>query len=131
MSKNQFFAAAFSLTFVAGPRAQSEASALGDVSELPIASASSLPLAGSVLVIKRIDTGIYVTRYMLERESDGAQMELEVAGRGVKQAAVRVGATVTAKAHSTGILLVAGQEEIAFVPNALGRALLQDDRVTL
>jgi hypothetical protein len=101
------------------------------VSELPIASASSLPLAGSVLVIKRIDTGIYVTRYMLERESDGAQMELEVAGRGVKQAAVRVGATVTAKAHSTGILLVAGQEEIAFVPNALGRALLQDDRVTL
>jgi hypothetical protein len=146
MSRNQFFAAAFSLAFVGGAaRAQSEASALSDLSALPIASVAAsaqaagaslavpavLSAAGGVFVVKSVEVSAYATLYTLERVSDGTRLSIEVATRGVKQASVLAGTTVTATVLSTGIVLTAGSEAIAFVPNALGRALLHNERITL
>jgi hypothetical protein len=146
MSRNQFFAAAFSLAFVGGAaRAQSEASALSDLSALPIASVAAsaqaagaslavpavLSAAGGVFVVKSVEVSAYATFYTLERVSDGTRLSIEVATRGVKQASVLAGTTVTATVLSTGIVLTAGSEAIAFVPNALGRALLHNERITL
>lgn len=146
MSRNQFFAAAFSVAFVAGgARAQSEASALSDLSALPVASVGAgseaagaslavpavLSAAGAMFIVKSVEAGAYATVYVLERVSDGARVSVEVATRGVRQASVVAGTAVTATAVSTGIVLAAGSEAIAFVPNALGRALLHGERIAL
>lgn len=141
-----FFAAAFSLAFVAGAaRAQSEASAFGDLSALPIASvagalqaggaSAALPAAlaasGAVFVVKGVAASAYATVYTLEGISDGARISVEIAGRGARQASVVTGTVVTATTISTGTVLAAGSEAIAFIPNALGRALLHNERITL
>jgi hypothetical protein len=133
MSRTQFFAAAFSLAFVAGAaRAQSDASAPLDVSGLPIASAAApavLSSPGAVFVVRGVQAGAYATVYTLERVADGARVNVEVATRGLRPASVAAGATVTATLLSTGVVLTAASEAIAYVPNALGRALLHTERV--
>jgi hypothetical protein len=141
-----FFAAAFSLAFVAGgARAQSEASALGDLSALPVASVAgasqaggasaallaALAASGAVFVVKGVEASAYATVYTLEGVSDGARISVEIAGRGARQASVVAGTVVTATTISTGTVLAAGSEAIAFIPNALGRALLHNERITL
>jgi hypothetical protein len=141
-----FFAAAFSLAFVAGgARAQSEASALGELSALPVASVAgasqaggasaallaALAASGAVFVVKGVEASAYATVYTLEGVSDGVRISVEIAGRGARQASVVAGTVVTATTISTGTVLAAGSEAIAFIPNALGRALLHNERITL
>jgi hypothetical protein len=123
---HQFFAAAFSLAFVAGAaRAQSEAGALDDVSALPVASVGlggAIAAPGAVFVVKGVDASAYATVYALERVTDGARLSVEIAGRRAASTAIATGRVVTAKGTSTGIVLAADQQAIAFIPNALGRA---------
>jgi hypothetical protein len=63
--------------------------------------------------------------------SDGARVSVEIAARAMDPPRVLAGATVTPTVLNTGVVLVAGSEAIAFVPNALGRALLNSGRLTL
>jgi hypothetical protein len=126
-------------------RAQGEASAPSAVSALPLASvvvgASAaggasvavpvmLSAAGAVFVVKAVEIGALSTVYVLERASDGARASVEVAGRGVANASVVAGALVTVSVVGSGVILSAAGEAIAFLPNALGRALLHSERIT-
>jgi hypothetical protein len=132
VKRNQSFAAAFSLAFVAGgERAQSEAEALGDLCALPLASVSPRGAlsSGAVFVVKRVDESAYATAYSLERVSDGARVSIEIATRGVRHVTLLTGTTIKATLLNTGMVLTAGSEAIGFVPNALGRALLHSERV--
>ena len=136
MSRNQqFFAAAFSLAFVAGAaRAQSEASTLCDVSGLPIASlagASAAAPAGAAFIVKSVEATAYTTMLRLERTSDGADMTVRIGGRAVKQTSVLAGTTLTATAISTGTVLMTDRQAVAFVPNALGAALMRRERIAI
>lgn len=135
MSRNQFFAAAFSLAFVAGgARAQSETSAFSDLAALPIASVAApavLSAAGAVFVVKSVAASAYAAVYSLERVSDGARVSVEIVTRGMAPPRVLAGATVTPTVLNTGVVLVTGSQAVAFVPNALGRALLNNGRPTL
>ncbi len=123
-------------------RAQSELSAL---SALPVASvvvgASAaagaviaipvvLSTAGAVLVIKTVEKTARGTLYVLERASDGAQASIEIVGKGVAGASMVVGASVVVSVVSAGVILSAAGEAVAFIPNALGRALLHNERLT-
>lgn len=131
-------------------RAQSEASALSALSALPLASVVvgasavagsavagsvvAVPLvlstAGAVLVVKTVESTVRGTLYVLERASDGAQASIEIVGRGVGGASLAVGSSVTVSVVGAGVLLSAAGEAIAFLPNALGRALLHNERLT-
>lgn len=137
MSKNQFFAAAFSLAFVAGAaRAESEASCLGEAAALPVASVAAGPavpcaspasfatLTGAEFIVRGVEASAYCTRYTLERVSDGAPLRVEIAGRGVKHVPVAAGKLVVATMVSTGVVLSVAGRAIAFAPNALGRAVM-------
>jgi hypothetical protein len=128
MSRNQqFFAAAFSLAFVAGAaRAQSEAASLGELAQLPIATIAPavLPASGGEFLVRASECSGYAVVYALERLCDGMAVQVEVAGRGARPSGLARGSVVSAKPFSTGIVLLSGSEAIAFVPNALGRALL-------
>ena len=126
-------------------QAQSEASALSAVSALPIASVVvgstaaastvvALPVvlltAGAVLVVKTVQSTARGTVYLLERASDGAQASVEIGARAVSGTALAVGSVVTVSVIGAGVVLSAAGEAIAFIPNALGRALLFNEKVT-
>jgi hypothetical protein len=128
-------------TVLMAPRlayAQSEVSALSALSALPIASvvvgASAvagsvvavpvvLSTTGAVLVVKTVESTARGTVYVLERASDGARVSL--AG-----SMLMVGASLVVTLVSAGVLLSAAGEAIAFLPNALGKALLYNERQT-
>ena len=135
-----------SAVLAAGPaRAQSEISALSAMSALPVASVVgsasavtgslvAVPLmlstAGVVLVVRAVEVSARGTVYVLERASDGARASVEIVGRGVGAVSIVAGTAVTVSVIGAGVLLSAAGEAIAFLPNALGRALLHNERLT-
>jgi hypothetical protein len=125
--------------------AQSEASLV--LSALPIASvvvvagasatASAvvavpviLSTAGTVLVVKAVESTVRGTVYVLERVSDGARASVELAGKAAGGASIVAGTAVTVSVIGAGVVLSALGEAIAFIPNELGRALLYNERLT-
>lgn len=128
--------------------AQSGVSTLSALSVLPVASvlgaadasahaaggsvvaSTMLSTAGALLVVKTVEVSARGTVYVLERASDGARFSVEVIGRGVGAVSMVAGTAVTVSVISTGVLLSAAGEVLAFLPNALGRALLHNERLT-
>ena len=122
-----------------------DASALSMLSALPVASVVvgasaaagavlavpvALSAAGAVLVVKSVEIGARSSIYVLERASDGAQVSIEVMNRSAQVASLTVGTAMTVSVIGAGVVLSAAGEAIAFVPNALGRALLHNERLT-
>jgi hypothetical protein len=125
--------------------AQSEASAISALSALPIASvvvgASAvagsviavpivLSTTGAVLVVKTVESTARGTIYVLERASDGARVSLEIAGKAVTGSVLFAGASVLVIVVGAGVVLSVAGEAIAFLPNAIGNALLHSERLT-
>ena len=102
------------------------AAGVGAVSAAPLV----LSAAGAVFTVKVVEVSARGTVYVLERASDGARVSVEVAGRGVGAASLAVGTGVTVSVIGAGLVLSAAGEAIAFIPNAIGRALLHNERVT-
>jgi hypothetical protein len=129
-----------------GPaRAHNELSAVSALSALPIASLAygasvtagavlavpvALSAAGAVLTVRAVESGARGSIYVLERASDGARVSVEVAHRGTNAASLAMGTAVTVGVIGAGIVLSAAGEAIAFIPNALGQALLHNERLT-
>lgn len=126
-------------------RAQSEASAA--VSLMPVASVVALagaagasagavlalPVAlsvgGAVLSVVAVQASATGTVYLLERASDGARASVEVSVRGGRAVAQGVGTVVECSLIGAGVVLSVAGEVLAFVPNALGQALLHNERL--
>ncbi|GAB1386179.1 hypothetical protein MASR1M59_13270 [Melaminivora sp.] len=123
-------------------RAHSEASLA--LSLMPVASVlasgtgvalagAALPLAlsasGALLTVTALQASAIGTVYVLERASDGARVSVEVAGRAAQASAVGVGTLVSCSVIGSGVILSVAGEVLAFVPNALGRALLYNERL--
>lgn len=134
------------LTAITWPAyAQSEASAA--VSLLPVASVvgaasvgsmgvsalATLPIAlsvaGAALTVQAVQASATGTVYLLERASDGAQVSVEVVRRGTSMVAHGVGTVVVCSVIGTGVVLSVAGEVLAFIPNALGRSLLHNERL--
>jgi hypothetical protein len=96
------------------------------VSAVPVA----LAVSGAVLTVKAVEVSARGTVYVLERASDGARASVELSGRAALGVAASVGAAVTVSVIGTGILLSLAGEVLCFIPNALGKALLHNERVT-
>jgi len=146
MISTNLAAAALVLGLVAGApaRAHGEASAVSAVSALPLASVvvgagaaasavAAVPVvlstAGAVLVVKTVESTARGTVVVLERASDGAQASIELGARAAGAASLAAGTLVTVSVIGAGVLLSAAGEVIAFIPNALGRALLHNERL--
>ena len=149
--KSLGLAGALALSLAASPaRAQSEASLV--LSALPVAvvvgtgsaaagsvavagaAVSAVPVAlsvvGATLVVKAVEVTASGTLYLLERASDGAQASVRIAGNVASGVVMGVGTVVAVSAIGTGLLLSTAGEVLAFIPNALGRALLHNEKVT-
>ena len=126
-------------------KAQSEATALSTLSALPLASviisgaaatgaALAMPVAlstaGALLVVRLVEVSARGTVYVLERASDGVRTSVAIASSAVSGTALSVGTLVTVSVIGSGAVLSAAGEAIAFLPKALGRALLHNERLT-
>jgi len=132
-------AVATALVLTVSPaRAQSQVSlalsALPVASVVGTASVSVVPLAfsvaGAALVVKAVEVTASGMVYLLERVSDGTRVSLEVSGRAASAISLGVGTAMVVSVISTGVLLSAAGEVLAFIPNELGRALLHNERIT-
>jgi hypothetical protein len=81
-------------------------------------------------VVRSVNASARGTVYVLERASDGARYSVEVMGKGLKASATVVGAVVSSTAMASGVMLVSAGEVLAFIPNAIGQALLHNERLT-
>ena len=94
-----------------------------------VALPAALSVAGAVLTVQAVHVSAVGTVYLLERASDGAQASVEVLGRGALSAAQGVGTVVACSVIGTGVVLSVAGEVLAFIPNALGRSLLHNERL--
>jgi hypothetical protein len=131
-------AATLAAATMAPAHAHGDASALSTLSALPVASivgsVVAVPLAlsvtGAVLTVTAVEASTVGVVLVLERASDGARASVELTGRGLAGLVMGVGAVIDCSVIGSGVLLSAAGEAIAFIPNALGRALLHDERLS-
>lgn len=130
-------AAALSLGAIATPAAAhpgdaSTASALSLA--LPVAVSVAAPVAiltgGVVLTVVSVHASTVGTVWVLERASDGARASVTFAGRAAEASAVALGGAVVVTALSTGWVLSAAGQAIAFIPNEVGASLLRSEALT-
>jgi hypothetical protein len=146
-AKKHLIAAVFALALAGASlaRAQTDASAVSAVSALPVASVvvdasaaagaslagpALLSAAGAVFVVKAVEATALSTVYALERVSDGARVSVQVAAGGINNASIAAGSMVTVSVIGAGVIVSAAGQAIAFIPNAIGRALLHNERLT-
>jgi hypothetical protein len=130
LMKQRFLAGALALGLLATVPAQArnDASAYSALSTLPLASVAAV--GGAAVAAPVLLSSAQGTVFVLERAADGARASVEIAGRAAAGSALAVGTVVTVSVISAGVLLSAGGEVIAFIPNEVGRALLHHERVS-
>jgi hypothetical protein len=119
----------------AHPPAPSQASAASSALSigLPIAVSVGPALvlsAGVSLTVVAVQATAIGTVWVLQRASDGAQISVQWAASGVAAASVGVGTVLAVTVISTGWLLSAAGEAIAFIPNEIGASLIHHERIT-
>jgi hypothetical protein len=119
------------LTVAHAQPAVSDASAL---SALPIAVSVTAPVmllsAGATLTVVAVEASATGAVWVLQRASDGARASVKLSAQAAKSLSVAAGTVVVVSAVSTGWVLSAASEAIAFIPNEIGAALLYNERVT-
>ncbi len=122
---------ASNLATVSAQSSVSEASAL---SALPIAVSVAAPVmllsAGAVLTVVAVEASATGAVWVVERASDGARATVRLSAAAAGGLSVAAGTAVVVTAISTGWVLSAASQAIAFIPNEIGAALLYNERVT-
>ena len=116
---------------VAHPPNASDASVL---SALPIAISVAAPVmilsAGATLTVVAVEATSAGTTWVLERASDGARASVTLSGQAAAGLSIAVGTAVVVTAFSAGWVLSEAGRAIAYIPNAIGAALLYNERIT-
>jgi hypothetical protein len=105
-------------------------SVVGGAASAALALPAALSVGGAALSVVAVEAAVDGTVYLLERASDGARVSVKVLGRVADRASVMVGTAVTVSVIGTGVVLSAAGEVLAFVPNAIGRALLYNEKLS-
>ncbi len=117
----------------------SEASATGAASILaspvlslegkPIEASAALGLGGVFLVVGVAQGASEVVSLTIKGVEAGSTFIVKASTLGVKAASVVVGSSLRVVAESTGYALMASGQLLAFIPNAIGQALLYQSQV--
>lgn len=97
------------------------------LAEASVVLPAALSIAGAILTIQAVQVSAIGTVYVLERASDGARVSIEVSARAGTASAHAVGEAVACSVIGTGVILSVAGEVLAFIPNALGKALLYNE----
>ena len=127
-------AAAITLAPLSAARAQSTLSDASALSLLPVAVSIAAPVmllvAGASLTLVAVEASAAGTVWVVERASDGARATLRFSGHVVGGASAAIGTAIIVTAVSTGWVLSAAGQAIAFIPNEIGAALLHNERLS-
>jgi hypothetical protein len=127
-------AAAIAIAPMSTAHAQSGVSEASALSLLPVAVSVAAPVmllaAGASLTLVAVEASATGTVWVLERASDGARATLRFSGQVAGGVSTGIGAAILVTAVSTGWVLSAAGEAIAFIPNQIGAALLHNERLT-
>jgi hypothetical protein len=114
--------------------AHSELSEASAMSALPVAVSVAAPVmllaGGAALTVVSVQASATGTLWVLERAFDGARATLQFSGHVAGASLAAAGTAVLVTALSSGWLISAAGQAIAFVPNAIGASLLYNERVT-
>ena len=116
------------MSILAAPVVSVAASGHGD-SAGPAAGSVAVVLGGAYVVSgigQSVADGVEV---VLTSVSSAAKLSVKLAGRTADAIGLSVGTTVQVVSETTGTLLVASGKVVAFIPNALGEALLSQKRL--
>lgn len=121
-----------------------QAQASGDQASSALSNASGLVAQGSAtvvygslsavaasgaVVIESVQLAGDASMVVLAGASGAASATLRLSGKAIEGASLVAGASVVVLAVSTGYVLVAAGQVLAFVPNEIGRSLLHHSRV--
>ena len=95
-----------------------------------VAIPAALAVSGAVLIVKTIEVSARGTFFVLERASDGVQISLQLSERLAETVVIGVGTAVVVTVISTGAVLSAAGQAFTFFPNATGRTLLHNERIS-
>ena len=105
------------------------ASVAGGAASAVAAVPAVLLASGALLTVKAVAVSARGTVVVLERASDGAAASIELGAAAASGLALSVGTVVTTTVIASGVILSAAGEALCFIPNAIGRALLYQERV--
>jgi hypothetical protein len=106
------------------------ASVAGSVADGNPLHGSELAVVGSSFVVAGIVQGTKDSvEIILDAASGSGKVSVKLAKSAFEKAGVSMGTAVQAVAESTGTLLIASGKVLAFIPNAVGEALLYNSRV--
>ncbi|MBU2409259.1 MAG: hypothetical protein KKC79_11525 [Gammaproteobacteria bacterium] len=106
------------------------ASVAGTAASAAVAAPAALSVGGVALTVLAIEASAGATVYVLERASDGARVSIRLLGRATRGASIAIGTAVEVSVIGSGVVLSTAGEVLAFIPNAIGRALLHDERLS-
>ena len=116
------------MSILAAPVVSVAGSAHGD-SAGPAAGSGAVALGGAYVVSgvgQSVADGVEV---VLTSVSSAGKLSVKLAGKTANAIGLSVGTTVQVVSEATGTLLVASGKVVAFIPNALGEALLSQKRL--
>lgn len=104
------------------------------LSALPVVVSVAVPAvlltAGAMLTVAAVEASADGAVWVIERASDGARTSMRLSAKAAGGLSVAVGTAVVVTAVSAGWVLSTAGQVIAFVPNAVGTALLHGERVS-
>ena len=104
------------------------ASAGGD-SETVAAAPLLVSAVGASLVVEGVEASADGVKYVVKSVATGASAVLEVSGNAAGAASVGVGTVIQGSAIGAGVVLSAAGKVLAFIPNAVGKALMHNERL--
>ena len=95
----------------------------------PVDASTALAAGGAFVVVGVVEGSAEVASVTLKNIANGSQYVVNVSGKAVKEASVMTSTSVRVVAESTGYAIMASGKLLAFIPNAIGQALLHQSQV--
>ncbi|WP_295996164.1 hypothetical protein [Rugamonas sp.] len=115
------------MSILTAPLVSVAGSARGDSG---LAQGSATAVVGGAYVVSGVGQGAGETvEVILSSAASAARLSVTLSGKAVHAIGMSVGTTVQVVSETTGTLLLASGQVVAFIPNALGQALLSQQRL--
>lgn len=95
----------------------------------PLDASFALGVGGSFVVVGLVVGSVELVTLTLKNAATGSQIVIKASGKAVQGASLAVGTSVRVVAESTGYAVIASGKLLAFIPNAIGQALLHQSQV--
>ena len=101
----------------------------GGASDEVLAAPLLVSGVGASLLVESVEASANGVVYVVKNVATGASAVLEVSGNAAGAASVGVGTVVQSSAIGAGVILSAAGKVLAYIPNAVGKALMHNERL--